>query len=119
MAIEPVRVMIFPRYSSLVGDWTFHTAPMNVRPYFKVVFTVWRGDGIHIASDGMDVEVQVSNDLRYWDTLTSWSPTATQEEVHSSDLDREWMRLAVTLAEDGGDPSVPLWLLAELLPRGE
>ena len=113
MAGETTRIMLLPRYSSLVGATNFETTPHTARAFSEVSLTRWRGAGNGVS--GLSVAVELSADLRYWVQDNSWSLAADDETTHTSPLNREWMRLVITLT--GTDPAVPLWILGEFLRR--
>ncbi len=113
MPIEPVRMMLFPRHTSLVGVATYYQEPVNARQFYAATLTAWRGGGIGVDSGTLLVET--SQDLRYWDSAgTSLSTGETPVPVG---LEVEWLRVGVGLT--GTSPSVPVWVLAEFLLRGD
>ncbi len=112
---EPTRVMIFPRFSSLVGPLTYTSAPLNARAFHRANLTMWRGSGIGVTS--FHVTLEGSPDLRYWKAVNAWDPSADVETQSGDEIAWEWIRLSITIG--GANSSVPLWVLAELLRRGQ
>jgi len=115
MAGEATRVMLFPRYSSLAGATSFVSAPFNTRTFYECNLTMWRGTGVGVTT--FSVNAQLSQDMRYWLAAdgSPWTISADTETDEVVALDREWMRLVVTLT--GSDAMAPLWILGEFLRR--
>lgn len=115
MAGELTRVMFFPRYTSVVGAASFASAPFQVRPFYKVALTAWRGTGIDVTN--FQVQPEVSLDMREWLPLlgSAWTLDANEQESQSPFLSTEWMRIVIVLT--GTDASVPFWVLGEFLNR--
>lgn len=117
MAGEPTRMMLLPRYSSLVGATMFYTAPIAVRRFYRANFSIWRGAGNGVSA--LTVTPQVSEDMRSWIVAISspatWTIAADTEDYKELDVNCEWLRLAIT--PSGTDPCVPIWIHADFLRR--
>jgi hypothetical protein len=111
---EVDKVILLPRYTTLVGATDFITAPINVRPYATANISVWRGE-ILGTNDSFTLIVQESPDLTEWKTLESFSTSAGDEDTEAVAFTMDWIRVKVTLT--GSDPSVSCWCVGEFARR--
>jgi hypothetical protein len=116
------RIVVFPRYTTLVGTTlmvpSYFTDPRDVRRFAKVLLTGWRGTGSGDPPADLEFVVQDSGDLDVWyDRLTFSPASAGAEATAELDLRLPWLRFGVALS--GDDPSATCWLNGILVPRSE
>ena len=112
-----VRVVVFPRYTTLVGTTAVYTPPTDIREYGEGTFVTWMGTGLGATPATVQLKVQVSSDLVAWSDAATISPGAGAETLTTVSFDYPWMRVKATVS--GGDPGVCLWMRVELVPREE
>ena len=105
--------VLLPRYTSFAGATTFACAPINARAFPLASLTLWRGGGV--AVDDVDFVLEGSQDLQEWEELVAVTPDDDDETLRDVELDREWIRLTVTV--NGTDPTVCAWALGEFVKR--
>lgn len=95
------RVVVFPRYSSLVnmgaGSVSFHAAPIGAREFSKVSsFTEFAK---YSSDPGATVNytLQASPDLVTWLDL---APILDPEDLVDFPVDGEWLRVKVAVAQN-------------------
>jgi hypothetical protein len=111
---EVDKVILLPRYTTLVGKTDFITAPINVRPYAEANISFWRGNELGTVTS-LTVTVQESPDLTEWKSLQTFSTAADTEETKSASFTMDWIRLKVEI--DGSEPSITCWCVAEFVRR--
>jgi hypothetical protein len=111
---QAVRIVLFPRYTSLVapstGSLDYHSQPVNVRAYCKADLTGWK-------NSTLDLVLQGSVDMETWlDIGTVSADETTQPVTTFSPLDTEWVRVKATL--DSSSDTGSLWVVGEFALRG-
>ena len=108
------RLVLLPRFTTLVGAGTYYTKPVSIRPYGEAILSVWRGPD-RGTSPTFNVVAQVSRDLASWANAQTFSPSSSTESTATFDVDAEWMRLRLVVG--GTDPSVTSWCVGEFVER--
>jgi hypothetical protein len=111
---EVDKVILLPRYTTLVGATDFITAPINVRPYATANISVWRGAMLG-TTPTFSLVIQESPDLTEWSTLESYSTGAGSEDTKSVTFTMDWIRVKVTIG--GAQPGVSCWAVGEFARR--
>jgi hypothetical protein len=123
MSAIDAGVVFVPRFTTLVGDKTFFTVPMDVSRQGGVQFQIWRGPVRTSSGTGsLSVVLQESLDAHTWSQPgnvgpTAGSPTLLLENAphyFSYTFRLRWFRMGLVLS--GTDPIVTCW--AEGLLRG-
>jgi hypothetical protein len=112
--------VIMPRFTTLVGQATFTTMPMDVSAYGGAQFQVWRGP--FRVSDGgvgtLNVYLEESLDTQTWvtgpSTPAAYPVNPFETKFFSYDFRLRWFRLRIVTT--GANPIVTCW--AEGLLRG-
>jgi hypothetical protein len=112
-----VRIVIFPRYSSLVGTTPVYSMPIDVREFSEANFVTWMGTGLGSTPAEVAFVVQESADLSTWTDVGGISPSAGAETVTSVGFDLPWLRVKATVS--GGDPGVSFWMTADIVRRDD
>jgi hypothetical protein len=114
---EPTRrIVLIPRYTSLVGTQPFYTPPLSVRAFQSVQLDAWRSRGLGATPPTYALRVQQSTDMDSWHDLgTSIDLDADEEAVERLDFDLEWIRLVVQLA--GTYPALSTFAVGDFEPR--
>ena len=110
-----VRMVVFPRYTTLVGTSAVYSMPVEVREIAEAIFVAWMGTGIGATPATVEFKVQQSVDLAVWTDVVTITPSAGTETVSEVSFDLPWMRVMATVA--GGDPGVSFWMTGELVRR--
>lgn len=113
-------IVFVPRFSTLVGETSFTTLPLDVSQFGGAQFQIWRGP-IRVGSGPagtFTVYLEESLDALTW-VLGASSPTAhvigdEETKLFSYSFRLRWFRVRIELA--GTDPIVTCW--AEGLLRG-
>jgi len=110
------RVVVFPRYTSLVGPATgstvFRSAPIQARAFSRMDLVTWVGS---VQGGTWSFKLETSQDLNYWrEEGIIIEAAAGQEKVTSNvALDSEWVRLKGTLSAD----RFTCWMVADFTLR--
>lgn len=110
-----VRMVIFPRYTTLAGTVPVYTMPVDVRMFGSAILVAWMGTGIGATPATVEFKVQESTDLSVWSDVATINPSGPDGTVTSVSLDMPWLRVKATVA--GGDPGVAFWMTGELVRR--
>ena len=110
-----LRMVVFPRYTTLVGTSAVYTMPVDVREFGEAIFVAWMGTGIGATPATVEFKVQQSVDLVVWTDAATITPSAGAETVSEISFDLPWMRVMAVVT--GGDPGVSFWMTAELVRR--
>jgi len=118
-----VPVILFPRYSSLVGpgdegppDHSYKTAPVNVEPYANAKLTFWRGAMVGgAAMNPFKAYFEESHDALTWTeaTVSPSQPVTTVNAVgdYVVSFAKRWFRIRIHTAANGsGVVSVSVWM---------
>jgi hypothetical protein len=123
MAGRQVPVVMFPRYSTLVGATTFTTIAMDVTDYQGAVLGVWRGE---IPTDSaFKLTCQESTDQLVWSncsgtSVVDYDPGQEVEGQSAPTLKKRWFRVQVVLVSNAPSnpfPQVSLWVVGFLEER--
>lgn len=111
------RIVIFPRYTGLIGTGDLIAALVDVRAYSEVIFVGWQSTGLGVTPATVQFVLQVSADLDTWfNSITFPSvPAAATEFVQTQGLVYQWMRVKAVVT--GADPGLSVWLVADLVRR--
>ncbi len=115
MSARVDRIVVFPRYTALIGAASVFTVPMDVRAYARAAMVAWQSQGIGTSAAEVAFTTQQSPDLENWfdgDTLT---PDANEEDTATPELRYPWFRVKATVT--GSDPGVTCWLVGEFVAR--
>lgn len=121
MAGDVKKIILVSRYTTLVGDTSFTTAPVNIREFASAWIFAWRGAAIG-SLDTFEIRVQQSTDLRIWSDLgSSLTPAADSEDSEEYDFTMDWLRLTIVITESApdGQPAVTCWVMGNFVPREE
>jgi hypothetical protein len=110
-----VRIVVFPRYTTLVGTTSVFTMPIDVREFGQANFVAWMGTGIGATPAEVEFKVQESADLSIWNDIETITPSAGAETVADVTFDLPWLRVKATVS--GADPGVSFWMTGELVRR--
>jgi len=109
-------LVLFGRYTTLAGEETFLTLPVNVIAYGSVDLLVWRGPMPSSAS--LFFTLQESMDRETWrDLSSSFDPGAGTEVRASADLDGSWLRLKAEIQTGPDFPSATCYAVGHLVKR--
>jgi hypothetical protein len=112
MAGEAVRIVLLPRFTSLVGPnsstLSYYSGAMNARAYCQANLTAW-------ASGTVTLTLQESIDLITWSDIDTIDADSDQEVTAFPTLETEWVRVKATLS--AGDRT-SLWVVGEFVMRG-
>ena len=123
MAAIDAGVVFLPRFTTLVGDTSFATAPLDVSRQGGVQFQVWRGPIRTSSGSGtLGILLQESFDGQTWSVPGGGGPTAGSPTLigeagpafFSYTFRLRWFRVVFDL--NGTNPMVTCW--AEGLLRG-
>jgi hypothetical protein len=110
-----MRLVVFPRFTTLVGTTPVYSPPIDVREYGDAIFTCWMGTGLGSTPAEVELEVQQSTDLVDWSVASMITLTAGAETVTEVSFDLPWTRVMATVS--GSDPGVSFWMTVELVRR--
>ena len=110
-----VRIVVFPRYTSLVGVTPVYATPIDVREFGQAIFVAWMGTGFGTVAATVGLVVQGSADLSVWHDIATISPSAGTESVQDWALSLPWLRVKAT--NSGSDPAVSFWMTVDLVKR--
>ncbi len=116
MAEITERLVLVPRFTTLGATGVFYFKPINVRAYYAANVTAWRGRPRGTSVD-LTIDMQASYDLVNWDDWGgSLDPSADDEQTELLTIDREWLRVRVTIT---GSDSVAntIWVVGEFTAR--
>jgi hypothetical protein len=109
MAGRNVPVVIFPRYTTLIGGMPFPTAPIPVAAYSSIFLDFWHG---FIAGGfPLGIYFNESNDGQVWTVCDGgpWAvPVAPSELALTAKLSKAWFQFVVIPA-GGPAASVTCW----------
>jgi hypothetical protein len=112
MAGEAVRIVLIPRYTSLVGpasgSLSYFSAAVNARAYCQANVTGWTNGSVTLKLEG-------SVDLVTWSDIGTISADSDQEVTAFSAVETEWVRVKATL---GAGARASLWVVGEFAQRG-
>ena len=100
MAQQATRIVLLPRYTSLVGpsgvsgNTDFLTPPVNVRAFASADIVGWLGLN---PGDAPTFTLQQSPDLVTWSDLDTVDADSSQPVTVFEDLRTEWVRLKGTV----------------------
>jgi hypothetical protein len=109
------RIVIFGRYTPLVGTPALYSGPFDVRAFSGGVFVGWQGTGLGLTPASVEYTMELSQDLEHWIETDVLTPSAGAEETVESALDYPWMRWKAEIT--GADPCVTGWLVGDLVYR--
>ena len=111
-----VRIVIFPRYTALIGGPATYSGPLDMRPFSEGVLTGWQGTGLGTTPATVEFTVQQSADLEFWHDGTPFSPASANSEVTATPVvGLPWMRVKADVA--GADPGVSVYLVGDFVLR--
>ena len=107
-------IVFLPRFTTLAGNTTFHTLPLDVSRFGSAQFQVWRGELLDYdgGAPQFQVEMEESIDAQHW-ALGASSPMAykvqnDETRFFSHTFRLRWFRLKVTFP-GGVEPMVTCW----------
>jgi hypothetical protein len=106
------RIILLPRYTSFAGTGTFHTAPVNVRPYSRATVNYVETGALGSIGPEVDVRVEESADLEIWEEIGG---NLNSGEPETREFRFEWIRLK--LAVTGSDPGFTCWCVGDFVLR--
>lgn len=110
-----VRIVIFPRYTTMIGATPLYSSPMDVRAYAEAIFVAWQGTGLGGTPATVTYTIQQSPDLETWVDLDTLSPSAGTEETQGVVFSYPWIRVKAVVS--GSDPGVAGWLVGDFVRR--
>ncbi len=123
MANEVRKVILLPRYTTLVGAQTFETAPLRVRDFDSADIAWWRGPAIETGgSFSFVVRVQQSPDLTDWFSAGASDVTVGEDSEVTAHyaFKMDWARVPSEItAGTRAVPSGTCWGVGTFLPRRE
>lgn len=114
MAGELVSLVLFPRYTTLLGATTFTTLALDATDYQSAIVNVWRAPLIGTAGS-ITVSFEESTDQDTWTTCangTGGDPGPNTEVQYKPSIAKRWFRAKVVLG--GTDPGATFWALGFL-----
>ncbi len=120
MAGELVPLVMFPRFTTLVGDSVFVTVGMDVTNFSSAIVNVWRGALIGTGTPGVKFYFDESTDQVTWTTCSGTSgsgqaPSAGNEAQYTATLTKRWFRIRAELGN--ADNAVSCWAVGFLEDR--
>lgn len=110
------RIVIFPRYTTFVGNASLVSQVFDARAWTKAIFLGGQGAGIGGTPATLQFTLQVSADLENWlDAVTFPSSPAPGEFEQIDVLVYPWMRVKAVVT--GADPAISAWLVADMVRR--
>lgn len=120
MTGKGLPLVIYPRFSALVGFGTYNSLPIEVSPYSGATLSVWRAR-LAGTTPTFGMAFQESLDRITWTScLTTPSPTDPgefDEKTYEIVFFMSWFRMVVVLG--GTSPGATLWAMGTLVKREE
>jgi len=114
-----VPVVLFQRFTSLLGAGSFEGFAFDVRAYEGARINMWRGPLVGSGSPTFSFFFQESTDRNTWvaceGTSAGEDPGADTESQVTFALSKRWFRAYVALA--GTQPGVTCWAQGFLIKR--
>ena len=123
MAGRQVPLVMFPRYTTLVGETTFTTIAMDVTDYQGARLSVWRGE--IPADSAFKLTCQESTDQLVWSncsgtSVVDYDPGQEVEGQSVPALKKRWFRIQIVLESNNPTnpyPQVTFWVVGFLEER--
>jgi hypothetical protein len=109
------RIVLIPRYTSLVGPGTFYFPAVNVREFCHADVSFWRGNEFGIIGV-LQVRLEASPDLATWSELASFTAAAGSEDCEPVNLTMDWLR-PVVCVQGGTYPAFTCWSVGDFERR--
>jgi hypothetical protein len=117
MAGLMVPVVIFPRFTGLIGASAYNSLAIDVTAFYELRLSMWRsplvGTGASFAAT-----VAVSMDRTIWDDIPGGSavdPGANTEVEYVLPINKRWLRVTILLS--GTNPGTTCWATGYLIKR--
>jgi len=119
MAGQLVPVVMFPRFTGLIGATTYNSLAIDVAAFSELKISIWRSPIVSNAGSGaFSASVVESIDRDSWEDAGSTQhvdPGTNFEQQYVFPLSRRWMRMQIVLG--GTDPATTLWASGFLVKR--
>ena len=116
-----VPIVLFPRFTSLLGATTFYGFAYDVRAYSAVRVTMWRGPLVGDPSATFKFYFEESTDRVNWvacnGTASGEDPGENAESQGSFAVTHRWFRSLVTMQGLSPPPGVTCWAQGFLFQR--
>lgn len=116
-----VAATLLPRFSSLVGEGSYATVPLEVEAFDQGNVTFWRGPLVGGAvSAPFTAHIEESHDALVWTTVGGTAPITTAGAVGSIAMvfTKRWLRVRVELdADTNGVVAISLWMAGSFRRR--
>ena len=114
MAADATRVVLLPRFTSLVGkasgSLNYFSPPVNARAYESANLTAWVS-----AYSVVTFTLQQSVDLVSWSDIDTVDSSPDQEVTNIPLIETEWIRLKASVA---ATTRGTMWVVGEFAIRG-
>jgi hypothetical protein len=110
-----VRIVLFPRPTSIWGTTAVTSEAFNAKDFAKAIVVAGRGTGMGSTPATVTVIMEKSADMVRWFDAGEVQPWSGGEATLTVDLDLEWIRAKATVS--GTVPGITLWAVADLVPR--